>query len=426
MSSVQDKADAVLDGALRRGFDAAMVEVSVHTLAELNAAHNEPTLMRSGERRKISLLGLVGGRRASAEIGDFDDAGIERALDEMFASAGSAPVDDANGVSAGQQAQIVQGPQEADSEAMADAMREMLAWRAANTPTVTIEESMIAHHRVEAYTATTSGSSLSCQLGWYDHMAMGTAREGERSSSFNYAGGSSHALDASAAQPSFGIGNMFSDLARQIHTEAIAAPFVGDVVLTPAAVDSLLTWLYGQLSDLALISGTSLYRKQVGQLIASPLLSLKSRFDAPGVVALSHDGFVAAPVELLREGQLQTLTPSLYGSRKTGLAHVPIAAGGWELAGGETSLAAMVAAVEHGAMVGRLSMGNPTSNGDFSGVIKNSFLIEGGRSGTALAEVMISGNMAQMLRDVVSVSRERLDTGSTILPWLRISGLHFS
>jgi PmbA protein len=129
---------------------------------------------------------------------------------------------------------------------------------------------------------------------------------------------------------------------------------------------------------------------------------------------------------VLRDGVLMTLTPSLYGSRKTGLRHVPTAAGGWEIAAGELSRAQLVSAVPRGALVGRLSMGMPASNGDFSGVIKNSFLIEGGVVGPALSETMISGNMAQMLRDVAGVSRERLDLGALLLPWLRISGLHFS
>jgi PmbA protein len=39
---------------------------------------------------------------------------------------------------------------------------------------------------------------------------------------------------------------------------------------------------------------------------------------------------------------------------------------------------------------------------------------------------MISGNVAQMLHDVVAVSAERIDAGSQALPWLRIGGLHFS
>ena len=71
-------------------------------------------------------------------------------------------------------------------------------------------------------------------------------------------------------------------------------------------------------------------------------------------------------------------------------------------------------------------MGNPAPNGDFSSVIKNSFLIEGGTAGQALSETMISGNIARMLHDVVAVSVERIDTGALVLPWLRIGNLHFS
>jgi PmbA protein len=86
----------------------------------------------------------------------------------------------------------------------------------------------------------------------------------------------------------------------------------------------------------------------------------------------------------------------------------------------------MVAAVRRGALVGRWSMGSPAPNGDFSGVIKNSFLIEEGELGAALSEVMVSGNMARMLLDVLAVSRERIDTGDQALPWLRIGNLNFS
>jgi PmbA protein len=103
-----------------------------------------------------------------------------------------------------------------------------------------------------------------------------------------------------------------------------------------------------------------------------------------------------------------------------------VAGEGWELLAGDTALADLIAAVPRGALVDRLSMGNPAPNGDFSGVIKNSFLIEDGRVGAALAETMITGNVGQMLRDVRAVSRERIDTGSEALPWLRIGGLHFS
>ena len=128
----------------------------------------------------------------------------------------------------------------------------------------------------------------------------------------------------------------------------------------------------------------------------------------------------------MRGGRLMTLTPSLYASRKTGLPHVPVAAGGWEIGAGTTPRSELAAGIARGAWVGRLSMGNPASNGDFSGVIKNSFVISGARLGPALSETMISGNIAQMLCDVVAVSRERIDSGALQLPWLRVANLHFS
>jgi hypothetical protein len=34
--------------------------------------------------------------------------------------------------------------------------------------------------------------------------------------------------------------------------------------------------------------------------------------------------------------------------------------------------------------------------------------------------------MGRMLLDITAISRERLDTGAWLLPWVRVSGLHFS
>jgi PmbA protein len=86
----------------------------------------------------------------------------------------------------------------------------------------------------------------------------------------------------------------------------------------------------------------------------------------------------------------------------------------------------MVGGVKRGALVGRLSMGAPAPNGNFSGVIKNSFALENGEVKQALAETMITGNMADMLRDIVAVSREVHEGAGTRLPWLRVAKLHFS
>ena len=422
--AIDSAAEQALAALRAKGFSHAQVTISDTRRCELNLAHNDPSLLRSTESHKISVTGIAGARRASAEGSDLSADGLCSLVDELWTSAGSAPQDEANAVSAGQQLQLVKGPREADPAALAASLRALLEWRAEHTPTMMIEEALAAHVRSRSCTLTTGGSVIGCDLGWCELSVFGLAREAGHTSSFNFSGGVADALDN--VPHAFGIDRMMRELTRQVHSQSLEERFVGDVVLAPGAVEDLLSWLMGQLGDSRLIDGSSLYRQRVGTRIASPLLTLKSRYDAPGCAPLSADAFVTPAVTLLDAGRLSQLCPSLYGSRKTGVPHHPVAGDGWELAAGTTPLAEMLAGVHRGALVDRLSMGSPAPNGDFSGVIKNSFLIDGGRVGTALNETMISGNVARLLEDVVAVSAERIDSGSDVLPWLRMGGLHFS
>ena len=423
---LRDIAEQALAAMRAQGFDAAQVSASRATQDEVNISHNEASLLRSTETCRVGLLGLVDGRKASTELSDFDADAIRERIAGLYADAQSAPQDDANAVSSGQHARIVQGPQDSDLVLLADKAAELLAFRSRETPRMMVDEGAALHARTDSHTLTTGGSDLACSLGWYALQAFGTARDGTQSSSFNHAGGTTDDLRGHDAAAFFGLGEMLRDTERQIYTQPVGANFVGDVVLMPNAAADLVEWLLEQIGDMQLIAGSSLYRDQVGQAIASPLLSLRSRFDAPGVAALSSDGFVTPPIEILRDGRLVTLIPSLYGSRKTKLPHVPTASAGWDLAAGTSPLAEVLGGVARGALIGRLSMGNPAANGDFSGVIKNSFRIDDGTLGPALSETMISGNIGRMLRDVVALSQERIDTGALRLPWLRIANLHFS
>lgn len=426
--STEQAAERAVQALRARGFDSVQVTVSQTERCELNLAHNEPSLLRSNAARKLSATGIVDGRRASAEGSDLSDDGLATLVDALWTAASSAPADAAHAVSQGQQLRLARGQREADPAALAAALREVLAWRAEHTPTMMIEEAAASHVHQRLHTRTHAaggaGSVIDLDLGWCELAVMGLAREDGRTSSFNGAGGSAESLTQVTSR--FGLERMMRELTQQVHTQPLGERFVGDVVLAPGAVSDLLGWLMGQLGDGPLIEGSSIYRDRVGELIASPLLTLKSRYDAPGCAPLSADAFVTPAVTLLDAGRLTQLTPSHYGSRKTGLPHKPVASEGWELLAGSTPLAQMIAAVPRGALVDRLSMGRPAPNGDFSGVIKNAFALVDGKVGAALSETMINGNVAHMLKDVSAVSTERIDGGSAALPWLRIGGLHFS
>lgn len=423
---LQHIAETALELMKSQGFDDAQVGAQLSVQDELNIAHSEPSLLRSTEKHNLTLVGLLDGRKASTELTDTDTEAMRQAVKDLFDSVQVAPQDEANTVSSGHRIAIEQGPGHGDLDILARKVRELLDYRAANTQRIILEEGQCAHIRSQRHILTSRGSELRARLGYYTMAVVATAKDGKDASSVNFRSGCCHDLEAHHAATWFGIGAMLQDTERQIHTRALDEGFVGDVVLSPTAVGDLLRWLLGQVTDFQLLADSSLYRNRVGDSIAAPLLSVRSRFDAPGTCAITEDACVAEPIQLVTEGRLNTLLPSLYGSRKTGLPHVPSADAGWSIDAGPTPRDEIISGVTRGALVGRLSMGMPAANGDMAGVIKNSFLIDDGAVGPALAEVMIAGNIANMLRDIVAISAERMDRGVTALPWIRIANLHFS
>jgi PmbA protein len=69
--------------------------------------------------------------------------------------------------------------------------------------------------------------------------------------------------------------------------------------------------------------------------------------------------------------------------------------------------------------VGRYSGSTNAVTGDFSGVVKNGFLLQGGQR-RPIREVLIAGNVFELLGRISAASRERRDVGGSVLvPALR-------
>lgn len=63
------------------------------------------------------------------------------------------------------------------------------------------------------------------------------------------------------------------------------------------------------------------------------------------------------------------------------------------------------------------------ASGDFNGVAKNSFLIKDGKLAGAVTETMISGNFAELLKNLRGISRETVCDGYSVLPWAAFDGI---
>ena len=117
---------------------------------------------------------------------------------------------------------------------------------------------------------------------------------------------------------------------------------------------------------------------------------------------------------------------SQYGANKTGFQRAGCSSGNIFIPAGEKSLEEIIAGIERGVLVMRFSGGEPAPSGEFSGVAKNSFLIENGEIINALAETMISGCVPDMLNNIREISSDLLKDGSVSLPYIAFDGVTIS
>ncbi len=68
----------------------------------------------------------------------------------------------------------------------------------------------------------------------------------------------------------------------------------------------------------------------------------------------------------------------------------------------------------------------PSANGDFSGVAKNSYYIEDGEIKYPVSEVMVSGNLTELFQNIIEISKERINFGTSIYPYIHTSGVTIS
>lgn len=421
---MHSQAKTILQALLDSGFEDGRVTLSATDVNELNIAHNHVSLMRTTQSLSLSLMAIREGRRVTASVSSLDDAVVQQVIADLQRDVTASPQDEAYAVAPEQSGDFSKGPQTVDRDAIAASAKGLLDARSKRYPSFGIEECTIKHTLEKTSLLTSRNTELSSSVGSYSVMIMGSSKDSHGSSSFTYTGGDLDALPAQLIEV-LEIEAMMANSVQETHTEMIAEKFTGDVILTPMAVMDVIGWLMGQIGDFALLSQASVYQRAVGELIAASALTLRNNPQGAGQSPFNSEGFVIEPVTLIDAGRLSCQLPSYYGSRKLKIPHVP-AGDAWRIDAGNMLRADMQASVERGALVGRLSMGNPAPNGDFSGVIKNSFLLENGQRTKALSETMITGNVAQMLKDIAAISQEVSDFGGYQLPWLKITGLRFS
>jgi len=419
-----------LDQLKTKGMDHAACSLEQSTKYEMNVEAGKITLIRTVFNNGLGLYAINNNRSGSYSVNKLDRETIDQAIDSVIEIAKSSEPDPAHAIAEYQPpAAFHTGPREPDQDLMYARLAEFLEQVKAKYPKIMLENAYLDFtHRVR-YTANTNGTDFTTEKGIYRFSAMFSGHDGDQSSSFNYTGFAAQELDRELL--AYGsLDMLLQQSCEQITTQTLSGKFVGDVIITPDCLSEFLSYVFDiTITDGALIAGTSVYKDKLGQQVADPRLVIHSRPTAPEIpdgYFITSDGYKAENCTIIDHGILKTFLLSLYGANKTGLQRAVNNGGCYVVEPGAKPLEEIISKIDRGIMVARFSGGYPSQNGDFSGVAKNSYYIENGKVQYPISETMISGNLINMLQNIIDISKEQVSFGSGIYPWIAFSGLTIS
>jgi PmbA protein len=425
----KELAQYCIDRLLAAGADKSQCVLTLSEKSEFNVANDAISLLRTTLNADVSLTALVEGRKGSLVINQLEREALDAAAKEVVELARNSQPDEANDIAeAVAPKSFESGDRAPDLERMHERLSRFLGYVKERYPRTGQEEVQLDFTTSSQQFSNSNGVDFAEREGLYSFSTFFTSREGTHSSSFNYTGFKRRALDTELFE-SGSVDRLLRESGEQIVTKGIGKKFVGKVVIAPDCLPAFLGSFAGFLGDMAMISGTSIYKDSIGEPVADPCFSLHCRPRSDEIAAgyaVTRDGFEAQDCSLVEGGVLRSHLLGLYGSRKTGKERAANHGGAFVIDGGASSFDEMIAGIDEGLVLGRFSGGRPSSNGDFTGVAKNSYYVKGGKVAWPISEVMISGNIAQMLKDIDSISAERIDYGDAILPWICVHGISVS
>ena len=414
---------------MKAGADKAQCIYSSGEKKELNVDAGEFSLFRTNANHGFSIMAIKDQKKGSFSINKIGKDDIDVAISTVLNMAESSMPDDAYDISEYQEADsFSKGDKEPALNIMYDRMEEFMEYSANTFPITIIEQAILDFSSGTSYYRNSNGVSFDETEGSYSFSVMFTSKEGKDISSFNSAGFSSLDIDLPLHKGG-SINRLLEESAAHVRTRTVPNKFTGDIIVTPDCIMSFIGFILGNLSDFRLIAGTSLFRELMNQQIVHESLSIHSKplsDNLSGGYFITSDGYKAEDLTIIENGILQTFLLSLYGSNKTGLQRVSNSGGSLIIDPGETLLEDMIQSVNKGVLLSRFSGGSPSDNGDFSGVAKNSFYIENGEVQYPISETMVSGNIVDMFQKVKYLSKEEVNFGDEIFPWIQFEGITIS
>jgi PmbA protein len=429
MMNSLDTAKYAINRMMKNGADKSQCQITQKEMNELNVESGNLSLFRTTFNTDVDLLCLMNGQKGSTTINKTDPDSIEEGVMEVIQLATSAKADPANDIAGFQPPKaFISDLQQGDLEQMYQRLQEFLKFVQQTYPKIILKRISLFFIRIERVFVNSNGVEFSSRNVFYFVDTQFTNKDGNNTSSWNYVWYLCKDLN-SAIKDLGGINRLLSQSSQQIQVGKIPQKFIGSVIITPECLSVFITYFVQYISNQSMISGASVFKDKLGQKIANSRLTLYSKPISPELADtyfFTDDGFEAKDTTIIEKGTLKSFLLDLYGSNKTGFPKAENMGDCYIIEPGDMALEEMIQSTPRGVLLCRFSGGNPSQNGDFSGVAKNSFYIENGKIKYPISETMVSGNIIQMLNNIEQISKERNNDGFQCLPWIKFNGITIS
>ena len=429
MDILKEVSALALDILMKAGADDAVVTASESVTNEFTLAEDEFTLFRTLTGHGLTLTVIKDHKKGSIAINSFEEEDIRKAAEDCMAVAAAGVPDEAWGLNpVPETGSYSWGVRTPDVPLFFDRCRELKETIAKDYPRILITELCTEHKGGRSIYRSSTGALFESEGGSYGVGIDMAGNDGENTSSFFYTGVDT--IDLSV--PLIDQDTIRRDLTaaeNSIDTVPVEGKFTGTLVMEPGCAADFILGALGQFAgETGLIDDTSIWKDKLGEMVASPLLTVSA---APlddrtlGGERWTGEGFISEDYDIIKDGRLNSFMLSLYGANKTGLQRSKNTSASFIIEPGDKSLDDIIKGVKNGLLIGRFSGGQPSVNGDFSGVAKNAFRIADGKVEGAVSETMISGNLAEMLKNITAISKE-YSTGGELIPWVAADGVIIS
>ncbi len=302
-------------------------------------------------------------------------------------------------------------------------------------------DGFFATHDMQRAVVNSRGVSESERSSVYICLAMGMASDkGEISNEDLKVGGSNYIADIDVEM-----------VARELVESTInslgakkAKSFEGTGILSPQALAMMLFMgLIYPLKGNRVLRGMSPFTDKIGEKIAASNFNLVDHSRLPkGLRCRSFDreGLPIPKLKIVEDGVLKSHLHNSYTANAMDVQSTGHASGGPRtipsidptnlvLSPGNRGLEHLISEVENGVLINRFSGDINPVNGDFSGVVKGGYMIEGGAIKHPLKNMMVSGNVFDSLNNISAISSNVEKVASLLymeLPYLQVEDLSFT